>query len=100
MCWKKVLIVSLPLLFIGFAIIEGGFVMKALSMSNGVFPIHGNWANTIWMETTWHNESLGVALMTLGAVVLLKKIQADGMIYQRLIVPISKASCAPASMAI
>lgn len=92
MCWKKVLIVSLPLLFIGFAIIEGGFVMKALSMSNGVFPIHGNWANTIWMETTWHNESLGVALMTLGAVALLIKIKADGMIYQRLIVPISKAS--------
>ena len=92
MKWKKVLIVSLPLLLIGFGVIEGGFVLKALSKSEGIFPIRGDWGNTIWMETTWHNETLGVALMTLGTVVLLKKIKADGMFYQKLIVPISKAS--------
>ena len=74
MKWKKVLIVSLPLLLIGFGVIEGGFVLKALSKSEGIFPIRGDWGNTIWMETTWHNETLGVALMTLGTVVLLKKI--------------------------
>ena len=92
MKWKKVLIVSLPLLLIGFGVIEGGFVLKALSKSEGIFPIRGDWGNTIWMETTWHNETLGVALMTLGTVVLLKKIKADGMFYQKMIVPISKAS--------
>ena len=92
MKWKKVLIVSLLLLLIGFGVIEGGFVLKALSKSEGIFPIRGDWGNTIWMETTWHNETLGVALMTLGTVVLLKKIKADGMFYQKLIVPISKAS--------
>jgi len=92
MKWKTVLIVSLPLLLIGFGVIEGGFVLKALSKSEGIFPIRGDWGNTIWMETTWHNETLGVALMTLGTVVLLKKIKADGMFYQKLIVPISKAS--------
>lgn len=92
MKWKKVLIVSLPLLLIGFGVIEGGFVLKALSKSEGIFPIRGDWGNTIWMETTWHNETLGVALMTLGTVVLLKMIKADGMFYQKLIVPISKAS--------
>ena len=92
MKWKKVLIVSLPLLLIGFGVIEGGFVLKALSKSEGIFPIRGDWGNTIWMETTLHNETLGVALMTLGTVVLLKKIKADGMFYQKMIVPISKAS--------
>lgn len=92
MKWKKVLIVSLPLLLIGFGVIEGGFVLKALSKSEGIFPIRGDWGNTIWMETTWHNETLGVALMTLGTVVLLKKIKTDGMFYQKMIVPISKAS--------
>ncbi|MBO7415636.1 MAG: acyltransferase [Bacteroidaceae bacterium] len=91
---KRALTIALPLLIIGFAIIEGGFVLKALHKAQGVFPVRGDWANTIWMETTWHNETLGVALMTLGTVTLLKQIRSDGSgrIYRKLIVPISKAS--------
>ena len=92
MRWKKVLCIALPLILIGFAIIEGGFLLKALATSGSTFPIHGGWETTIWIETTWHNDSLGVALMTLGTVMLLKKIKSDGKFYQMLIVPISKAS--------
>lgn len=90
--WKQVLMRALPLLAIGFAIIEGGFVAKALMLSDGQFPIHGDWGATIWMETTWHNDTLGVALMTIGTVLMMKKINADGSVYRRLIMPISKAS--------
>lgn len=92
MRWKKALALALPLLLIGFGIIESGFVLKALALSGGTFPIRGDWASTIWIETTWHNDSLGVALMTLGAVVLLRKVKCNGWVYQKLIVPISKAS--------
>lgn len=90
--WKQVLMRALPLLVIGFAIIEGGFVAKALRLSDGQFPISGDWGATIWMETTWHNDTLGVALMTIGTALMMKKIKADGGVYRRLVMPISKAS--------
>ena len=91
---KRAIAIALPLLIIGFAIIDGGFVLKALHKADGIFPLRGDWGSTIWMETTWHNETLGVALMTLGTVTLLKQIRSDGtgLIYRKLIVPISKAS--------
>ena len=91
---KKALAIAMPMLIIGFAIIEGGFVLKALHKADGIFPLRGDWGTTIWMETTWHNETLGVALMTLGTVTMLKQIRSDGngRIYRKLIVPISQAS--------
>lgn len=91
---KRAIAIALPLLIIGFAIIDGGFVLKALHKADGIFPLRGDWGSTIWMETTWHNETLGVALMTLGTVTMLKQIRSDGSgrIYRKLIVPISKAS--------
>lgn len=91
---KKALAIAMPMLIIGFAIIEGGFVLKALHKADGIFPLRGDWGSTIWMETTWHNETLGVALMTLGTVTMLKQIRSDGSgrIYRKLIVPISQAS--------
>lgn len=90
--WKQVLMRALPLLIIGFAIIEGGFVAKALKLNGGEFPIKGNWGTTIWMETTWHNDTLGVALMTIGTALLMKMIKAQGAFYRHIILPISKAS--------
>lgn len=92
MAWKKILMRALPLLIVGFGIIEGGFVAKALMLADGQFPIHGDWGSTIWIETTWHNDTLGVALMTIGTALLMKKIKANGAFYRHVIVPVSKAS--------
>lgn len=90
--WKQSFMKAIPLLLVGLAIIECGFLFKGLDLSDGSFPIKGDWKSTIWMETTWHNDTFGVALMTIGALIIIRKINCSGTFYQKIILPVSKAS--------
>ena len=46
----------------------------------------------VWWETTWCNDTLGVALMTIALILIFRKITADGGFYRRILLPVSKAS--------
>lgn len=75
----------------GFAITFGGFVRRALASAGGVFPVEGRVDMAIRWETTWQYESLGVALMTIGVVLMMKNIRSDGRFYRAVVKPLSEA---------
>ena len=90
--WKKTLIISLPCYVGGFAIVFGGFLRRVFEMANGVFPLEGLVEKAVWWETTWCNDTIGVVLMTIAWILLFKKIKASGVFYDRVLLPLSKAS--------
>lgn len=90
--WGKTLALSLPLIIVGYALIFASFVAKTLYISGGSFPASGCVADSFWVETLFHNDTIGVAMLTIGVVVLLRKIKASGWLYQHVIVYVSKAS--------
>ena len=89
--WKKTLAVALPCWTAGFAIVFGGFLRRVYETSEGVFPAEGVIDAAVYWETTWCNDTLGVALMTIAWILLFRKITADGTLYHKVIFPISKA---------
>lgn len=90
--WKKTLLISVPCFAGGFAVSFIGFIRRAFIISNGEFPISDVLQKAVWLETTWCNDTIGVALMTIGSILLLRKISRGGKIYTAVIQPISKAS--------
>ena len=90
--WKKTLAIALPLFSCGFAISVFGFLRRVGVDSHGVFPVEGPVGLAAIWETTWLNDSIGVALMAIGWILLLKKVQADGTFYRRVVLPVSQAS--------
>ena len=46
----------------------------------------------VWWETTWCNDTLGVALMTVALILLFRKMTAAGGFYRRVLLPVSQAS--------
>lgn len=89
---SRTLCISLPLLLIGMAIVAGGYAYHALSITDGQFPITGPTPKTVLMESTWYNDTIGVALMTIGTVLLFKRIKSSSSFYNKIVVPVSKAS--------
>ena len=89
--WKKTLAVALPCWTAGFAIVFGGFLRRVYETSEGVFPAEGVIDTAVYWETTWCNDTIGVALMTIAWILLFRKITADGTLYHKVIFPISKA---------
>ena len=89
--WKRTLVVALPSYLAGFAIAFGGF-LRRVSASSDAFPAVGTIDTAVWWETTWCNDTVGVALMTIACILLFKKITASGGFYRRLLLPVSKAS--------
>lgn len=61
-------------------------------MTGGQFPVQGPMTKTIWLETTWNNDTLGVALMTIGTVLLMRNISSSSSFYHKIVLPVSKAS--------
>ncbi|MBO4936175.1 MAG: acyltransferase family protein, partial [Alistipes sp.] len=55
-------------------------------------PIEGMVDKAMWWETTWHNDTIGVALMTVAWIILFKKIKCNGKFYEKVLLPVSKAS--------
>ena len=90
--WKKTLSVALPCWIAGFAITFFGFLRRVAETSGGVFPAEGIINVAVYWETTWCNDTLGVALMAIAWILLFKKIKADGCFYQKVLLPVSKAS--------
>ena len=89
--WKKTLSVALPCWTAGFAIVFGGFLRRVYEICGGVFPAEGIIDSAVYWETTWCNDTIGVALMTIARILLFRKITADGTLYHKVIFPISKA---------
>ncbi len=89
--WGKTLAIALPAYLAGFAISFGGFLRRVLA-SGEVFPKSGTIDLAVSWETTWCNDTVGVALMTIAWLLLFRKITADGRFYQRVLLPVSKAS--------
>jgi surface polysaccharide O-acyltransferase-like enzyme len=90
--WKKTLLIAIPSYLIGFAISFGGFLKRVYETAGGTFPVGGLVEKAVWWETTWCNDTIGVALMAIAWILLFKKIKAQGKFYQKVLLPVSKAS--------
>lgn len=90
--WKKTLGVALPCWLAGFAIAFGGFLRRVYETCGGSFPVEGLVNDAVYWETTWCNDTLGVALMTIGWILLFRKITGSGTFYEKVLLPVSKAS--------
>ena len=90
--WKRTLAIAIPSYLIGFAISFGGFLKRVYETAGGTFPVGGLVEKAVWWETTWCNDTIGVALMAIAWILLFKKINAQGKFYQKVLLPVSKAS--------
>lgn len=90
--WRKTLAIAIPCYLGGFAVVFGGFLRRVFEMSQGVFPVEGLVEKAVWWETTWCNDTIGVVLMTMAWLLLFKKIKYSGGFYQKVLLPVSKAS--------
>ena len=90
--WRKTLTIATPCYLAGFAIVFGGFLWRVFESCGGEFPAAGLVENAIWWETTWTNDTIGVALMTIAWLLLFKKIKCNGSLYKSALLPVSKAS--------
>lgn len=96
--WRRTLIFGLPAWIAGFILCFGGFLarvaataqipLSALPFSSSALPIEGPVDLAVGWEVPWYNDTLGVALMTFGWVLLFRKFN-----HQSSILPsVSKAS--------
>ena len=92
MSWKKTLAIALPVFICGFTISVFGFLRRVSADSGGVFPVEGPVGLAAIWETTWLNDSIGVALMAIGWILLLRKSNSDNGFYRKAVQPVSKAS--------
>ncbi len=90
--WRRTLATALPLYAVGFAICFFGFARRALATAHGTFPVGGPVDLAVWWETTWTNDTLGVALMAIAWIIIFRKLNTAGTTYRHGILPISKAS--------
>lgn len=90
--WGKTLAVALPAWLVGFAICFGGFIVMVMNDAAGQFPIEGPTGLAAAWETTWINDTAGVFLMTIGWILVFRKINVGGWFYRNVLLPISKAS--------
>lgn len=90
--WKRSLAIAIPCYVVGFAIAFGGFLWRVYESCGGVFPAAGLVEKAVWWETTWCNDTIGVVLMTIAWLLVFKKIKCSGRFYQKILLPMSKAS--------
>lgn len=88
----KSFLYGIPSLIVGFTIVIVGFLRRVYITGGGNFPVGRLIDDAIWWETTWVNDTIGVALMTIGLVFLMKNITANGVFYKSALIPISQAS--------
>ena len=90
--WVKTLCIAIPCYLLGFASCFGGFLWRVFESAGGTFPVGGAVEKAVWWETTWTNDTIGVALMAVAWILLFRKIKASGAFYQKVLLPVSKAS--------
>ena len=88
--WKKTLAYALPFWIVGFAVTAGGFWY--LTPIEDGFPISAPYQTAVDMETTWRFCTIGVVWQTLAYFLVVRKINASGRVYERLVLPVSKLS--------
>ena len=69
--WRRTLAVALPLWLVGFAMCFGGFLVRVWGSVSG-FPFEGAVDVAVGWETPWYNDTLGVALMAVGWLLLFR----------------------------
>ena len=90
--WGKTLGIAIPCYLVGFASCFGGFLWRVFDSAGGIFPVGGTVDMAVWWETTWTNDTIGVALMAVAWILLFRKVKASGTFYQKVLLPVSKAS--------
>lgn len=90
--WKKTIAIAAPVFLGGFAIGVFGFLRRVAVDSGGVFPVEGPVGLAALWETPWLNDSIGVAMMAIGWILILRKFNGSGRFYQKVILPVSNAS--------
>lgn len=88
--WKKTLAIAVPCYLAGHVVSFGGFLRRVYE--GGVFPAEGPVDKAVWWETTWCNDTVGVALMAIAWILLFRKIRSEGWFYRNVILPVSRAS--------
>ena len=89
--WKKTLMTAIPCWSAGFAITFGGFLRRVYETCGGSFPAEGIVNDAVYWGTTWCNDTLGVALMTIAWILMFRKITSAGTVYEKVLLPVSKA---------
>ena len=90
--WGRTLGIALPVFLAGFAICTGGFLGCVWADCHGVFPIEGPVGLAALWEGPWLNDTFGVALMTIGWILVFRKIRTGGKFYEKVLLPVSNAS--------
>ena len=90
--WGKTLSISIPCLLGGFAICGGGFLRRIFVSSGGEFPYSGPLSQGVWWETSLFNDALGTVLVTIGFILIIRKISCEGKFYRKVVLPVSQAS--------
>jgi surface polysaccharide O-acyltransferase-like enzyme len=90
--WKRTLAVAVPVFLVGFAVCCSGFLSRVWADCQGVFPVEGPVGLAALWEGPWLNDTFGVALMTVGWILVFRKIRRPGRIYAKGVLPVSKAS--------
>lgn len=88
--WKKTWAVVAPCLIAGGALTFGGFYRRILADAVS-FPFEGPVGFAALWETPICNDTIGVALMTVGTTLLLRKLSSSGSFYRKAVVPASEA---------
>lgn len=90
--WKKTLAISIPCYLAGFAVAFIGFLGRVYETADGTFPVGGLVEKAVWWETTWINDTIGVALMAIAWILIIRKIKCEGRFYKNVLLPVTKAS--------
>jgi Uncharacterized protein conserved in bacteria len=90
--WGKTLAIAIPAFLVGFVICSGGFLYHVWLDSKNYFPVEGPVGMAALWEGPWLNDTFGVALMTLGWILVFRKIETGGRFYEKVLLPVSKAS--------
>ena len=90
--WKRTLAVAVPSFLAGFAICCSGFLSRVWADCGGEFPVEGPVGLAALWEGPWLNDTLGVALMTIGWLLVFKKIHGESGFYRHVLLPVSQAS--------
>ena len=93
---RQLLTIALPCWLVGFAICFGGFLRRVFAdvaaSASGSFPFNGDVKFAAIWETTWINDTIGVALMAIGWIMLFRRMHSCGAFFRRVLLPVSKAS--------
>ena len=90
--WKRTLVIAVPVFAAGFAICSAGFLHRVEADAHGIYPIEGSVGLAALWEGPWLNDTFGVALMSVGWLLLFKKIRTGGRFFEKVVLPVSKAS--------